>query len=90
MSNLSAVLTWKHPTTLWSIRDNVVVEFEGGIPDDDTLSSWANEYETRLEIVKQIEALEATATPRRIREMAADPAWMNALDAQIAALRATL
>lgn len=45
MSNLSAVLTWKHPTTVWSIRDNVVVEFSGGIPDDDTLSSWANEYE---------------------------------------------
>jgi len=90
MTNYSAVLTWKHPTTVWSVRDNVVVDFSGGIPDDDTLRSWANEYETRLAIINQIEALESTATPRRIREMAADPAWMNALDAQIAALRATL
>jgi len=90
MSNLSAVLTWKHPTTVWSIRDNIVVDFPGGIPDDDTLRSWTNEYETRLAIINQIEALESTATPRRIREMAADPAWMNALDAQISALRAKL
>lgn len=42
------------------------------------------------DIIKQIEALEATATPRRIREMAVDSTWMKELDAQIAALRAKL
>tara|TARA_A100000172_G_scaffold5016_4_gene2946 strand:+ start:224 stop:568 length:345 start_codon:yes stop_codon:yes gene_type:complete len=45
MTNLSAVLTWKHPTTSWSIRDNVVVEFDGGVPSSETLASWTAEYE---------------------------------------------
>jgi hypothetical protein len=46
MSDLSAVLTWKHPTTSWSIRDNVVVEFDGGVPSAETLATWTGEYET--------------------------------------------
>jgi len=46
MTDLSAVLTWKHPTTSWSIRDNVVVEFAGGVPSAETLAEWATEYET--------------------------------------------
>ena len=45
MTNLSAVLTWKHPTTSWSIRDNVVVEFDGGVPSAETLAAWTAEYE---------------------------------------------
>lgn len=45
MSDLSAVLTWKHPTTSWSVRDNVVVEFDGGVPSSETLASWTAEYE---------------------------------------------
>ena len=45
MTNLNAVLTWKHPTTSWSIRNNVVVEFEGGVPSSEMLASWTAEYE---------------------------------------------
>jgi len=45
MSDLSAVLTWTHPTTSWSIRDNVVVEFEGGVPSAETLAEWTAQYE---------------------------------------------
>ena len=42
------------------------------------------------DIQDQIATLEATATPRRIREAASDPTWMNALDAEIAVLRGQL
>lgn len=45
MSDLSAVLSWKHPTTEWTVSDNVVVEFEGGVPSDETLATWTAEYE---------------------------------------------
>jgi len=45
MSNLTAILTWKHPTTPWSIRENIVVEFEGGVPSAETLAAWTDEYE---------------------------------------------
>jgi|TARA_R100000482_G_C4996279_1_gene89555 hypothetical protein len=45
MSDLSAVLTWKHPTIEWSVFDNVVVEFEGGVPSAQTLAAWTAEYE---------------------------------------------
>ena len=45
MSDLSSVLTWKHPTTSWSIRDNVVVEFDGGVPSAETLATWTADYE---------------------------------------------
>ncbi len=45
MSDLTAILTWKHPTTSWSIQDNVVVEFEGGVPSAETLAAWTSEYE---------------------------------------------
>lgn len=41
-------------------------------------------------IEQQIAALEAQQTPRRIREAIKDPTWLDALDAQIAALRAQL
>ena len=41
-------------------------------------------------ILAQIAALEETQTPRRMRESLADPTWMNALNAEIDALRATL
>ncbi len=43
-------------------------------------------------IQQQIDTLEATMTPRRIREAAngTDNGWMKALDAQIAALRTQL
>jgi len=41
-------------------------------------------------ILTQIKDLEATATPRRIRESLTDATWMKALDAQIAALRGQL
>lgn len=45
-----------------------------------------------LTVLQQIEALEATATPRRLREAAlgTDAGWLANLDAQIAALRAQL
>ncbi len=42
------------------------------------------------EIKAQIAALEIQQTPRRLREMLKDPTWMDALDAQIVALRAQL
>ena len=50
----------------------------------------ADKREANKAILKQIEELEATATPRRIRESLTDPTWMKALDAQIAVLRGQL
>lgn len=47
----------------------------------------------RRQIIDQISALEATMTPRRLREAArgqSGKAWLDNLDDQIAALRAQL
>lgn len=41
-------------------------------------------------LLSQIAVLEAQQTPRRFREAVKDPTWINALDEQIAALRAQL
>lgn len=41
-------------------------------------------------LLSQIAELEAKQTPRRFREAVKDPTWINALDEQIAALRAQL
>lgn len=41
-------------------------------------------------ILAQIADLEATMTPRRIREAIKDPSWMEELETKIAALRAQL
>lgn len=41
-------------------------------------------------ILAQIVALEATLTPRRIREAVKDPSWMEELETKIAALRVQL
>lgn len=41
-------------------------------------------------LLAQIAALEATMTPRRIREAIKDPTWMNELETKIAALRTQL
>lgn len=91
MGNLHAAIDYKFGVRNGvRVVDNVLVEYPGEMPSADDQAKWIAEYETRLAIIKQIEALEVTATPRRIREMATDPAWMNALDAQIAALRAKL
>lgn len=45
MSDLSGVLSWKHPTVRWTVSNNVVVEFEGGVPSGETLATWTSEYE---------------------------------------------
>lgn len=50
----------------------------------------ATKRETNNIILVQIAELEATATPRRIRESLVDPTWMKALDDQIAELRGQL
>ena len=44
MSDISAVLSWKHPTVKWTVSDNVVVEYEGGVPSSETLALWTDEY----------------------------------------------
>ena len=91
MGNLHAAIDYKFGVRNGvRVVDNVLVEYPSDMPSAEDQAQWIAEYETRLAIINQIEALEATATPRRIREMATDPAWMNALDAQIAALRAKL
>ena len=91
MSNLHAAIDHKFGVRAGvRVVDDVLVEYPGEMPSADDQAKWIAEYETRLAIIKQIEALEATATPRRIREMANDPTWMKELDAQIAALRAKL
>ena len=41
-------------------------------------------------LLSQIAELEAKQTPRRLREAVKDPTWLNALEDQIAALRAQL
>ena len=91
MSNLQAALDHKFGVRNGvRIINDVLVEYPGDMPSADDQAQWIAEYNARLAIINQIEALESTATPRRIREMAANPAWMNALDAKIAALRAKL
>jgi len=50
----------------------------------------APKREANNAILTQIKELEATATPRRIRESLTDATWMKALDAQIATLRGQL
>ena len=88
MSNLHAAIDFKFGVRNGvRVVDDVLVEYPGEMPSADDQAQWIAEYETRLAIIKEIEALEATATPRRIREMAVDPTWMKELDAQIAALR---
>lgn len=44
----------------------------------------------RLDKLAAIAALEAQVTPRRLREALKDPTFINAIDAQITALRAQL
>ena len=91
MSNLHAAIDHKFGVRNGvRVVDDVLVEYPGEMPNAEDQAQWIAEYDSRLAIIEQIVALEATATPRRIREMAADPAWMIALDAQIATLRATL
>jgi hypothetical protein len=67
------------------------------IPDDEEAqirATWAlsDAEQPTLAIKAQIEALEATQTPRRIREAlrGTDNGWLDNVDAQIAALRAQL
>ena len=67
------------------------------LPAEADVTAKESDYEAYLAtqtanaaIIKQITALEATQTPRRMREALADPTWLNALNAQIAALRAQL
>jgi len=52
----------------------------------------AAEYTTKQTILKQIDDLEKTQTPRRIRDAinGTDNGWMAALESQIAALRTQL
>ena len=45
MSDISAILSWKHPTVKWTVSDNVVVEYAGGVPSAETLATWTAEYE---------------------------------------------
>ena len=45
---------------------------------------------SNIKILAQIAALEATQTPRRMRESLVDPTWIKALDAQIVTLRGQL
>jgi len=62
-------------------------EYFSGSPPDWTPSSVPNEA-----IKGQISALEATVTPRRLREavLGVDGGWLAAINAQIDALRAQL
>lgn len=88
MSNLHAAIDHKFGVRAGvRVVDDVLVEYPDEMPSAEDQAQWIAEYETRLAIINQIEALEATATPRRIREMAVDPTWMQELDAQISALR---
>jgi len=72
---------------------------EGNIPftpeeeaEWDAVEAKAAAEKPRLEILSQISALEATVTPRRIREAVrgSGKAWLDGVDDQIAALRAQL
>ena len=91
MSNLHAAIDHKFGVRNGiRVADDVLVEYPGEMPSAEDQAQWIAEYETRLAIINQIEALEATATPRRIREALIDPAWIKDLDAKIAALRAKL
>tara|TARA_R110000823_G_C15776065_1_gene484608 strand:- start:350 stop:628 length:279 start_codon:yes stop_codon:yes gene_type:complete len=91
MSNLQAAIDHKFGVRNGvRIINDVLVEYPGDMPSADDQAQWIAEYNARLAIINQIVALEATATPRRIREAAIDPAWIKDLDAKIAALREKL
>lgn len=91
MSNLQAALDHKFGVRAGvRIIDDVLVEYPGDMPSAEDQAQWVAEYNARLAIINQIETLEATATPRRLREALIDPTWIKDLDAKIAALRAKL
>ena len=63
------------------------------VAEIDTRKAEAEAAAPNQSILAQIAALEATATPRRLREAVTTTqgkAWLAALDAQIAALRAQI
>ena len=72
--------------------------FEGAtLPSESDVIAKNSDYNTYISklasnavIIAQIAVLETTQTPRRMREALADPTWINALNAQIATLRAQL
>jgi len=72
---------YKTPENL-AIVANVIANYE----------TLAAKYTTKQTILKQIDDLEKTQTPRRIRDAinGTDNGWMAALESQIAALRTQL
>tara|TARA_R110000823_G_scaffold7042_1_gene26074 strand:- start:1294 stop:1578 length:285 start_codon:yes stop_codon:yes gene_type:complete len=94
MSNLGSALGWKynHESGICTVNGSITAwpNSLGTVPTDAEQDGIITEYTAWAAITDQIATLEATATPRRIRESASDPTWMNALDAEIALLRGQL
>lgn len=83
-----------HREEVWWIRhgQNITIS-EIGVEPDPAWTADEPPISARESVLAQIVALEAQQTPRRIREAALTDegrAWLEALDAQIAALRAQL
>ena len=88
---MGAVIGWKHNhQTGMATADGEITEFPGGVPSDSDINAWKTEYDAWKTIIDEINRLEAQVTNRRLREAHADPTWLNAQVAVIAAERAKL
>ena len=94
MTNLALALAWKHSNAEGiATRDGVIFEWPdslGAEPDAAAQATIIAEYEAHQTIIDEINRLEAQVTNRRLREAHADPTWLNAQEALIAAERAKL
>ena len=75
MGNLHAAIDYKFGVRNGvRVVDNVLVEYPGEMPSADDQAKWIAEYETRLAIIKQIEALEVTASKSQSKQVSQERA----------------
>ena len=97
MTDIAKALADNWPGTQWTLNGDaydglVWIDQETAKPTEAEIdAAWAA-YQARQTILDQIAALEATQTPRRMRDAVAgtDNGWLADLETQIAALRAQL
>ena len=92
---IGAVLGWKfnHASGICTVGDEITAwpEHLGPVPSAIDIAAWTAEYSQRLTVLKEISALEAAVTPRRVREaVLGDNGWLAGVNSQIAALRGSL
>tara|TARA_R110000787_G_scaffold193035_5_gene304588 strand:+ start:4463 stop:4738 length:276 start_codon:yes stop_codon:yes gene_type:complete len=90
---IGAAIGWKfnHQAGM-ATKGGKITEFPNGIPSQADQDLWVAEYTAWKATMDQIETLEATITPRRMREAAAgvDAGWLLDVNTQIDTLRGSL